>query len=99
MGNRISKAIVAGVAALLLAASSVTTAELAAAQSSDGPDFWEGGGIRGSRESMSPWGPVVTPGPRDPDWSDPDWSDPCWQVRPIYSIAGDWFGNRHVKVC
>jgi hypothetical protein len=51
MENRISKAIVAGVAALLLAASAVATAEPSAAQWSGGPDSWQGGGIRGSREA------------------------------------------------
>jgi hypothetical protein len=95
MGNRISKVIVAGVAALLLAASSVATAEPAAAQWSDGPGFWQGGGIRGSREAIEPWVPAVRPGASDPDWTDPA----CWQVRPIYSIAGDWLGNQRVKVC
>jgi hypothetical protein len=96
MGSLIPKAIVAGVAALLLAASAVVTAEPVAAQWSSGPGFWQGGGIRGSREAMEP---------RDPDWSDSDWGDPdwtdagCWRVRPIYSIDGFWLGNQRVKVC
>jgi hypothetical protein len=94
MGNRISKAIVAPVAVLLLAASAVAIADPVAAQWRGGPG-WQGGG-RGSPEAMAPW----DPGWGDPDWTDPDWTDPaCWQVRPIYSISGAWLYNQRVKVC
>jgi hypothetical protein len=88
-----SKAIVAGVAALLLAASAVATADPAAAQWSDnGHGFWQGGGIRGSREPRPSWGD---------DFSSDDFGTDaaCWRVRPIYSADGDWLGNRRVKVC
>jgi hypothetical protein len=92
MGNRISKAIVAGVAALSLVASAVATAEPAAAQWSDnGHGFWQGGGIRGSQETRPSWG--------DDFSSDDSWGDSCWQVRPVYSITGAWLDNRRVNVC
>ena len=92
MGNRISKAVVAGGAALLLAASAVATAEPAAAQwSDDGHAFWQGGGIRGSREPRPPWGASSSRGGY--------WGDSCWQVRPIYSTSGAWLDNRRVYVC
>ena len=92
MGSLIRKAIVAGVAALLLAASAIATAEPAAAQWSDnGRGFWQGGGIRGSLEPRSPWG--------DDNWADDNWGDSCWRVRPIYSRDGAWLDNRRVYVC
>jgi hypothetical protein len=84
-------------AALLLAASTIATAETAVAQWNGGPVFWQGGGIRGSREAV---GPVASdPYSSDAYWSIPGWSDSCWQVRPIYSRDGDWLDNRRVKVC
>jgi hypothetical protein len=97
MGNRISKAIVAGAAALLLAASAVATAEPAAAQWSDRSGFWQGGGIRGSREAVEPG--ASDRYSSDAYWSIPGFTDPCWQVRPIYSSDGAWLDNRRVNVC
>jgi hypothetical protein len=92
MGSLILKAIVAGVAVLLLAALAIAAAESAAAQWSDnGHGFWQGGGIRGSQEARPPWG--------DDFSSDDFWGDSCWQVRPIYSRDGAWLDNRRVKVC
>jgi hypothetical protein len=95
MGNGISKAIVAGVAATLLAA----TAEPVAAQWSDGPGWQSGGRARGELWLPdTPWGPAP-PGASAPYSSGPYWSDSCWQVRPIYSTSGAWLDNRRVNVC
>jgi hypothetical protein len=102
LGNRISKAIVARVAVLLIAASAVATAEPVAAQSRGGQ-----GGDWGSRGPMAhdalgdPAGPPDASAPylSAPYLTDPYWSDSCWQVRPIYSISGAWLDNRRVNVC
>jgi hypothetical protein len=100
MGNRISKAIIASVAAMLLAASALAIAEPVAAQWRDGPG-WQGGGR--SRGELwlpeAPWGPAVVPGASAPHSSGPYWSDSCWQVRSIYSTSGTWLDNRRVNVC
>ena len=97
MGNRISKAIVAGVAALSLVASAVATAEPAGAQWGGGPGFSQSGGISDSREAA---GPVAgDPYSSDAYWRIPGWTESCLQVRPVYSITGAWLDNRRVKVC
>jgi hypothetical protein len=96
MGNGISKAIVAGVAAMLLAA----TAEPVAAQWRDGPGWQSGGRARGELWLPDiPGGPAPPPGASAPYSSGPYWSDSCWQVRPIYSTSGAWLDNRRVNVC
>ncbi|HZZ63334.1 MAG TPA: hypothetical protein VFE63_19570 [Roseiarcus sp.] len=99
MGDRISKAIVAGLTALSL----VATAEPAAAQQRGGSGSQGDWGRPGAMATDAPRGPSVPPGaiaPYSPDasFSDPFWSD-CWQVRPIYSISGAWLDNRRVNVC
>jgi hypothetical protein len=99
MGNRISKATVAGAVALLLAASAVATAEPGAAQWRGGPGWQGGWGSRGAMAHDAPEGPAVAPGASAPYLNDPYWSDSCWQVRPIYSISGAWLDNRRVNVC
>ena len=100
LGNGTSKATVFGVAALLLAASAVATAEPGAVQCRGGPG-WQGGGwgSRGAMAHDAPEAPAVAPGAGAPYLSDPYWSDSCWQVRPIYSISGAWLDNRRVNVC
>ena len=101
MGNRISKAIVAGVTALSVAA----TAEPVAAQWRGGPGSQGGGwGRPGAMAPDAPRGPAAAPGGGapyllNPFLGDPFWSDSCWQVRPIYSISGAWLDNRRVNVC
>jgi hypothetical protein len=100
MGDRISKAIVAGVTALSLAA----TAGPVAAQQRGGAGSQGGGwGRPGAMAPEAPSGPAVPPGAiapnlPGPSFSDPFWSD-CWQVRPIYSVSGAWLDNRRVNVC
>ena len=100
MGNRISKAIVAGVAAMLLAASALAITEPVAAQWRDGPGWQGGDRARGELWlPEAPWGPAVAPGASAPHSSGPYWSDSCWQVRSIYSTSGAWLDNRRVNVC
>jgi hypothetical protein len=100
MGDRISKGIVAGMTALLLAA----TAGPVAAQQRGGPGSQGGGWDRpGAIAPQAPWGSPVPPGAVAPDLQSPFLSDrfwgDCWQVRPIYSISGAWLDNRRVNVC
>ena len=88
MGDRICKAIVPGVAALLLAASACIIAGPAAAQ-------WRG---------AQPFAPGVSAPSFDARrdhflMGQHFWSDSCWQVRPIYSRDGAWLDNRRVNVC
>ena len=99
MGNRISKAIVAGVA-MLLAASALAIFEPVAAQWRDGPGWQGGDRARGELWlAQTPWGPAVAPGASAPHSTGPYWSDSCWQVRSIYSTSGAWLDNRRVNVC
>ena len=101
MRNRIWKAIVVGATALSLAASTLATAEPAAAQwrgEHDGDWGWRGPpGEAGASAPYfgNPWGSPGEAGASAPYWSD----DSCWQVRPIYSASGAWLDNRRVNVC
>jgi hypothetical protein len=100
MGDRISRAIVAGVTALSLA----VTAAPVAAQQHGGPGSQGGGwGRPGAMAPEAPWTPSVPQGAIAPDFQSPFlgdrfWSD-CWHVRPIYSSSGAWLDNRLVNVC
>ena len=98
MSDRICKAIVSGVAALLLVAPAVAAAEPIGAHSSDGPGWQSGGRTSpGATAGEAPRG--LAAGASAPFLGDPYWSDTCWQVRPIYSISGAWLDNRRVNVC
>jgi hypothetical protein len=98
MRDRISRAMVASVTVLSLAA----RAEPVSAQSGGAPGWQDGG--RGWPPTTiapgAPGGPPVVSGRSAPYFGAPDWSDdPCWQVRPIYSVSGAWLNNQRVNVC
>ena len=112
MRNTISKAIVAGVAALSLATAVVATTEPASAAQwhggwAGGGRYWHPGYWRGGVWYGGWWGPTVVAGlaagaiATAPYWGGYGYGYPngCWQVRPVYSASGVWLGNRPVNVC
>jgi hypothetical protein len=114
MRNVISKTIVAGVAALSLAASAFATAEPASAQTwHGGGGGWHGGGgywhhgyWRGGRWYGGWWGPAVAAGVLLGAAAYPYYGygygygyGGCWQNRPVYSPTGVYLGYQMVNVC
>ena len=102
MRNAISKALVAGLAALSLTVTVFATAQPAAAEQGRA---WHGGGWHGHRHGGAGWwGPAVVGGLAAgallaaPYYSQ-DYRGSCYAYSPMYDEYGNYIGQQTVNVC